>query len=85
MTERPKHGGWPALIAAKLVCCGGLVLFATGVLTVNGVGTWLLGGGAVWLVLGGVAVTLSVLWRRQRTRGTPSNRRTDAADTERAQ
>lgn len=67
MTEPPKHGGWGALIAAKLVCCGGLVLFATGVLTVNGIGTWLLGGGAVWLVLGAAAAVLLVLWRRQRT------------------
>ena len=54
MIERPKHGGWGALIAAKLVCCGGLLLFATGVLTVNGIGTWL--GGTV-----GQAVTYVVL------------------------
>jgi hypothetical protein len=85
MTERPKHGGWRALIAAKVVCCGGLVLFATGVLTVNGIGTWLLGGGAIWLVLGGFAVTLLILWRRHGTRGIPSNGRADAVDTERAQ
>ncbi len=89
MTERPKHGGWGALIAAKLVCCGGLVLFATGVLTVNGIGTWLLGGGAIWgaiwLVLSAVAVTLLVLWRRQRTRAIPSNGRSGAVDTERVQ
>ncbi len=76
MTDEPKTGGWRALIAAKIVCCGGLVLFATGVLTVNGIGTWLLGGGAVWLVLGAAAAAiLWVLWRRQRT---------GAADTERA-
>ncbi len=67
MTELPKRSGWGALIAAKLVCCGGLVLFATGVLTVNGIGIWLLGGGAVWLVLGAAAAVLLVLWRRQRT------------------
>ena len=85
MTERPQHGGWRALIAAKLVCCGGLVLFATGVLTVNGVGAWLFGGGAIWLALGGFAVTLLVLWRRHGTRGMPSNGRADAADTERTQ
>ncbi len=48
------HGGWGALIGVKLVCCGGLLLFATGVLTVNGIGTWL--GGTV-----GQAVTYVVL------------------------
>ena len=85
MTERPKHGGWGALIAAKLVCCGGLVIFATGVLTVNGIGTWLLGGGAIWFVLAAFAVALFVLWRRQRTGGTPSNGRTGAVDEEQAQ
>ena len=72
-TERPKHGGWRALIAAKLVCCGGLLLFATGVLTVNGIGTWLYGGGAIWLLLGALAVALFVLRRRlySRVRGRP--------------
>ncbi len=85
MAEQPKHGGWGALIAAKLVCCGGLQLFATGVLTVNGIGTWLLGGGAIWLVLGGLAVTLFVLWRRQRIGSMPSNGPAGAVDTEQAQ
>ncbi len=85
MTERPTHGGWGALIAAKLVCCGGLVLFATGVLTVNGIGTWLLGGGAIWLALGAFAATLFILWRRHGTRGMASNGRSDAVDTEQAQ
>lgn len=85
MTEQPEHGGWGVLIAAKLVCCGGLLLFATGVLTVNGIGTWLFGGGAIWLVLGGLAVTLVVLWRRLRTVSMPSNRRRGAVDTEQAQ
>ena len=85
MTERPQHGGWGALIAAKLVCCGGLLLFATGVLTVNGIGTWLFDGGAIWLVLGGLAVTLFVLWRRRRIGSMPSNGRAGAVNTEQAQ
>ena len=79
MTERPQHGGWRALIAAKLVCCGGLLLFATGVLTVNGIGTWLLGGGAIWLVLGGFAVFLFVLWRRRRVASVPPVRSIETA------
>jgi hypothetical protein len=49
MAEHPKPGGWGALIAAKLVCCGGLLLFATGYLTVSGIGSWLYGGGAMGL------------------------------------
>lgn len=85
MTEQPKHGGWGALIAAKLVCCGGLLLFATGVLTVNGIVTWLSGGSAIWLVLGALAVALFVLWRRQRTGSAPPDRRAGAVDTEQAQ
>ncbi len=64
MAEQPNHDGWGALIAAKLVCCGGLLLFATGVLTVNGIGTWLYGGGAIWLILGALAGALFVLRRR---------------------
>lgn len=64
MAEQPKPGGWGALIAAKIVCCGGLLLFATGVLTVNGIGTWLHGGGVIWLVLAVLAVALLLLWRR---------------------
>ncbi len=78
------HGGWIALIAAKLVCCVGLMLLVTGVLTVNGIGTWLFGGGAIWLIFSGLAVTLFVLWRRQRIGGTLSNGRAGAADTDRA-
>ena len=73
MSVQPKHGGLGALIATKLVCCGGLLLFATGVLTVNGIGTWLYGGGAIWLLLGALAVALFVLRRRlySRVRGRP--------------
>ncbi len=73
MSVQPKHGGLGALIATKLVCCGGLLLFATGVLTVNGIGTWLYGDGAIWLLLGALAVALFVLRRRlyPRVRGRP--------------
>ena len=85
MSVQPKHGGLGALIAAKLVCCGGLLLFATGVLTVNGIGTWLYGGGAIWLLLGALAVALFVLRRRQRIDNAPSNGRAGEVDTEQAQ
>ncbi len=85
MAEQPNHDGWGALIAAKLVCCGGLLLFATGVLTVNGIGTWLYGGGVIWLILGALAVALFVLRRSQRIDKAPSDGRAGAVDTEQAQ
>ena len=85
MAEQPKPGGWGALIAAKIVCCGGLLLFATGVLTVNGIGTWLHGGGVIWLVLAALAVALLLLWRRQRTGNAPSDGRAGAVKRDRAQ
>ena len=75
MAEHPKPGGWGALIAAKLVCCGGLLLFATGYLTVSGIGSWLHGGGAMGLGLAVLAVALLVLWRRQGTGKAPSDER----------
>ena len=75
MAEHPKPGGWGALIAAKLVCCGGLLLFATGYLTVGGIGSWLYGGGAMGLGLAVLAVALLVLWRRDGTGKAPSDER----------
>ena len=84
MTEQPKHDGWGALITAKLVCCGGLLLFATGYLTVSGIGAWLYGGGAVGLGLALLAVALLVLWRRRGTGKAPSDERPGLVDTEQA-
>ena len=84
MTEQPKHDGWGALIAAKLVCCGGLLLFATGALTMNGIATWLIGGGAKWFGLGALAIALLVLWRRRRTSNAPSDERAGAVNKEQA-
>ncbi len=78
MTEQPKHGGWGALIAAKLVCCGGLLLFATGVLTVNGMSAWLLDGVVVWLAAAAIAAVALLLWLRRRPRGVASAAPQDA-------
>ena len=73
MTERPKHGGWGALIAAKLVCCGGLLLFATGVLTLNGLAAWLRDDGLVWVGAGAVAaIAFFLRWRRRSSHGVMS-------------
>lgn len=84
MAEHPKPGGWGALIAAKLVCCGGLLLFATGYLTVSGIGSWLYGGGAMGLGLAVLAVVLLVLWRRRKTGNAPSDERPGAVNTDQA-
>lgn len=43
-----------SLIAAKIVCCGGLAVAYTGML--SGVGAWLTGGGYLWV--GGAAGVL---------------------------
>lgn len=47
MPEAPGNHGMAWLIAAKLVCCGGLLLVATGALSLGAVASWLLDGGVV--------------------------------------
>ena len=54
MDSGPRGGAWPALILAHVVCCGGLVLVATG--AVGGLGAWLLDSGLAWLGAGGIAI-----------------------------
>ncbi len=53
------------LAIAHVVCCGGLILVATGAL--GGVGAWLAGSGLPWIAL---ALALGVggvlFWRRKR-------------------
>jgi copper chaperone CopZ len=67
MADGPK-AGLAALIAAKLVCCGGLVLFATGALSLAGVAGWLQEGGFVWLAVVGLSVVALYLWRSRHAR-----------------
>ncbi len=84
MDREPKGGGFVALILAHVVCCGGIVLVATGVLTVGGIGAWLLDGGLIWLGVGGLTVAVLFLWRRRKSTGTASNvsrRQTETVDT----
>lgn len=45
-------GGFLALGLAHVVCCGGIILVATGAL--SGLGAWLLEGGLTWLLLAAV-------------------------------
>ena len=49
---------------AHVVCCGGIILVATG--AAGGLGGWLLDGGGTWLALGLAAVIVGVLIRRRR-------------------
>lgn len=67
MTGGLTRGGWGALIAAKAVCCGVLLLFLTGVLTLNGVLGWFRDGNPAWLALAGAGAMVGVfLWFRRR-------------------
>ncbi len=68
MEDEPRRAGLGALIAAKVVCCGGLMLVATGALSLNAIGAWLQDGRLGWLVLAAVFVSASVwVCRRRRT------------------
>lgn len=73
MAHEPK-GGLIGLLVAKVVCCGGLVLVATGAL--SGVGTWLLDGGLLWLAAGAVVLIAGIALRlRRKTRNDTANDR----------
>lgn len=54
-------------IAAKIICCGGLVLVATGALSTFG--SWLIKGGYIWIgaAAGAVVIGFALLHRRSRT------------------
>ena len=68
-SNKGSTGGLAGLIAAKIVCCGTLVLAATGAL--SGVGGWLMDGGLVWLVpIAAFAIAGWAILRR-RTREPP--------------
>ena len=69
----PKLGGWAGLALVHVVCCGALLIFATGAL--GGVGAWLLDGRLIWLVLaiaGGAAGLF--LWIGRKPRGASSDK-----------
>lgn len=56
-----------SLIAAKIVCCGGLALAYTGML--SGVGAWLTGSGYLWAGgLAGVLLLGAALLHQRRAR-----------------
>jgi len=73
----PSHGfGVAGLLAAKIVCCGALVLAATGAISFAGIVGWLVGSGLFWLAAV-LAVIGIFLWRRS-TRPSRSDARKDA-------
>ena len=51
MDGEPNKGGFPVLFVAHVVCCGAIILIATGAL--SGVSAWLLEGGLSWVLLAG--------------------------------
>jgi len=70
MGKDSRPGEWTALIAAKIVCCGILLLFLTGVVTLSGVGSWIRDGNPAWLAMAGAGAIAAIgLWFRQRWRG----------------
>lgn len=61
----PSHGyGLVGLLAAKIVCCGAIVLAATGAISFAGLASWLVGGGYFWLAAAALAIVGIYLWRR---------------------
>ncbi len=71
----PSNGyGLAGLLAAKIVCCGAIVLAATGAISFAGLASWLVGGGYFWLAAAVLAIVGIYLWRhraRQRPVGQP--------------
>jgi hypothetical protein len=73
MTGEPK-GRFVGLVLAKAACCGVLLLFLTGLLTLNGVAVWLRDGRLAWPVLAAVFAAGGVfVWRWLRARGAGSD------------
>jgi hypothetical protein len=72
MNSKPGKPGGAGFVLAHIVCCGGILLFATGALT--GFGAWLVGSGLPWVALASLlGVGLVILWRRQRGRPAQCN------------
>ena len=78
MPEEPNGRGLVWLLAAKVVCCGGLLLAATGALSLSSLAGWLLDGGYVWFGIAALALAMFCLWRRQRTERPHSEQRSRA-------
>lgn len=64
------------LLAAKIVCCGAIVLAATGAISFAGFASWLVGGGYLWLA----ATVLAVVGIYLRRHSARANGKTDGKD-----
>ena len=62
MSQKPR-GGIGGMALAHMVCCGGILLLATGAL--GGIGAWLTDGGYVWVGVAVGAVVVGALIRRR--------------------
>ncbi len=68
MAENPEKSGGGSMIGMLLVhvvCCRGILLFATGAL--GAFGAWFFEDGLIWLAVGGAAAAAAFLLRRRRT------------------
>ncbi len=68
MNDEPdarKRGGVSGLMLAHVVCCGGVLLFVAGALTMSAIGAWLSEGGLVWLAAGAAVLAVG-FWTRRR-------------------
>ncbi len=64
MDDEPKRRAIVGVGLAHVVCCGGIILVATGAL--SGVGAWLLDGGLAWVGLAAIVAAAGYfLWRRR--------------------
>ena len=64
MDKGTEGGTLAAIIVAKIVCCGGLILLATGAM--SGLGAWLMDNGVIWLGAGGAVVVGALVLMRSR-------------------
>jgi hypothetical protein len=60
--ENNSRGGRTGFFVAHAVCCGGILLFATGAM--GGIAAWFSDAGWIWLA-GGSAITAAYLIRRR--------------------
>ncbi len=81
MDKESNRGAFPAFFVAHVICCGGLILVATGAL--SGFGAWLLEGGLTWLLPAAVLGIMGGLLLRRRARhaGTSGEPRQSRART----
>ncbi len=78
--EPSNRYGLAGLLTAKIVCCGALVLSATGAISFAGLVSWLAGSGLFWLaavlaIIGVYLVRRSVRMNDNNVRNGPASHR----------